>query len=76
MTKLTIAIWAENTLRAGTLCQDEGKIERQSDDLLIYEGTQAELQGFAAALRAEAEQSGGGHAAFLRRSAETIEAEL
>ena len=44
---MKIAIYGQHAIMAGRRCFDEDKIERESDDVIIYEGTRAELLGHA-----------------------------
>lgn len=48
---MKVAIYSEHCALAGRQCWNEDKIERNSDDLVIYEGTPQELYQIAANLR-------------------------
>ena len=67
---MTIAIYAQQTGRAGTICRDEDLIERQSADVDIYTGTPTELLDLA---RDMDKNPAGSH---LRRVAAAIREEL
>lgn len=48
---IQVAVYAEHTARAGQRCWDDDKIERNSDDVVIYTGSQDYLREIAASLR-------------------------
>ena len=63
---MKIAIYNENCVRAGEQCFDEEMIERESNDITIYEGTEAEIAATALILSENAKTS------YDRKRAQTL----
>ncbi len=65
--KIRIAIYAEHSAMAGRICSDDEMIERESDDLVVYEDDASELIAHANAVLQNPEAT-----RFQRRCAQTI----
>lgn len=64
-----VALYAEHCVLAGQRCWDEGKIERASDDLVIYDVD--ELGGLPAALHVATQMTAVGNP-WTRRAGKTL----
>ena len=73
---MKIALYAQHCLQAGKECHDEEKIEQESDDLVIYEGTPKALMEWAEDMEKHADSYGAGTDRFKRRCAKTIKEAL
>ena len=65
--EVVVAVYAEHCTMAGKRCWDEDMIERESDDIVVYGGTPAELAATADALAGEQAGAGAGHDIYLSR---------
>lgn len=71
---MKIGIYAQHTRRAGERCWDEDMIERESDDINVFEGDDEEIKKYASSSMATHKAIlASGHAdEFNRRTAETL----
>jgi hypothetical protein len=71
-TKMKAAIYAENIVECGRICRNEDKIEQESDDLVIYEGSPREILRMAVRMRLASKNAPAGRDRFLRRAASSL----
>jgi len=69
---MKVAIYAQHTVMAGRRCWDEEMIEKGSDDLHIFAGSEAELQDEARRLALTETGHDGPNSAYWRRVAATL----
>ena len=69
---MRVAIYAQQTVMAGSRCWNEDMIEANSADLHVYEGTEAELQDEARRLALTETGHDGPNSAYWRRVAATL----
>lgn len=70
--KLKIAVYAQHTARAGKVCNDDAKIDDESDDIVIFEYLESEM--IEIALRWLDDKTANG--SWKRQSARSILAEI
>jgi hypothetical protein len=71
---MKIAIWNETSPKAGCRVEDNIAVEYRDPAWTVYKGDWASLQRQAAQLEEQARDAEPGHAAFLRKSCDSIRA--
>ena len=72
MTEHVVAVYAQQTLLAGEQCWKEELIESESEDVVIYSGTEGELIETAEHLERSAKEVGAGTDLYFLHVARTL----
>ena len=69
---MKIAIYAQNTRRAGKVCYNDELIESGSDDVIVYDGSEHELKSIAESYLENFKKSVDSNTYFYKNVADSI----